>query len=75
MLFKAGVWSSKECISLLPELGVVQGGVAREIASDVLFLLPAMNSHLGRMAVRYCRCRTSLADSQGLALAAAPMRA
>ena len=59
----------------LLEMFVVKGGVAGEIASAVVLLLPVMNSHLGRIAVRYWRCRTSLADSRGLALAAALTRA
>ena len=56
-------------------IGGGEGGVAQEIVSAVLLLVPAMNSHLGRMAVRYYRWLTSLANSRGLKLAAALTRA
>ena len=59
---------------LLLVVGKGEGGVAREMASAVLLLLPAINSHFGRIAMKYCRWRTSLADSRGFTLAAALAR-
>ena len=73
-------WKSlrERCLALSSTAGSAHegdAGVVQESASAVLFFSPEMNSHLSRIAVKYCKYRTSLADSRGIAFAAVLMSA